>query len=50
VIWFGSFLVHRSSPNTSGRHRRALLPTWQPPGRPRLFEREYRRELVEELP
>jgi ectoine hydroxylase-related dioxygenase (phytanoyl-CoA dioxygenase family) len=50
VIWFGSFLVHRSSPNTSGRDRRALLPTWQPTGRPRLFEREYRRELVEELP
>ena len=50
VIWFGSFLVHRSSPNTSGRHRRALLPTWQPPGRPRLFQTEYRRELVEQLP
>ncbi len=50
VLWFGSFLVHRSSPNTSGRHRRALLPSWQPAGRPRLHERPYRRELVEDLP
>ncbi len=50
VVWFGAFLVHRSSPNTSGRHRRALLPSWQPRGRPRLQELEYRRELVEELP
>ena len=34
VLWFGSFLVHRSSPNSSGQHRRALLPSWQPAGPP----------------
>jgi ectoine hydroxylase-related dioxygenase (phytanoyl-CoA dioxygenase family) len=50
VLWFGPFLVHRSSPNTSGDHRRALLPSWQPAGRPRLHALDYRRELVEELP
>jgi Phytanoyl-CoA dioxygenase (PhyH) len=50
VLWFGAFLLHRSSPNTSGRHRRALLPSWQPAGRRRLQELEYRRELVELLP
>jgi len=50
VMWFGSFLVHRSSPNTSSRHRRALLFTWQPPGRPRLFATGYRPHLVEQLP
>jgi ectoine hydroxylase len=50
VLWFGAFLLHRSSPNTSGGHRRALLPSWQPAGRPRLQELEYRRELVEQLP
>ena len=50
VLWFGSYLVHRSSPNTSGGHRRALLPSWQPAGRPRLHDVPYRPELVEELP
>jgi ectoine hydroxylase len=50
VVWFGAYLVHRSSPNTSGRDRRALLPSWQPTGRPRLQELEYRAERVEELP
>jgi len=50
VIWFGAFLVHRSSPNTSGRHRRALLPSWQPAGRPRLHDLDYVPERVEELP
>ena len=50
VLWFGAFLVHRSSPNPSGRHRRALLPSWQPAGRPRLHEVPYRPERVAELP
>jgi hypothetical protein len=50
VLWFGAFLVHRSSPNTSGRHRRALLPSWQPAGRPRLHAVPYQPERVAELP
>jgi ectoine hydroxylase len=50
VVWFGAYLVHRSSPNTSGRDRRALLPSWQPAGRLRLHELDYRPELVAELP
>jgi ectoine hydroxylase len=50
VVWFGAFLVHRSSPNTTTAHRRALLPSWQPSGRPRLQEAVYRSELVHELP
>jgi ectoine hydroxylase-related dioxygenase (phytanoyl-CoA dioxygenase family) len=50
VLWFGAFLVHRSSPNTSGQHRRALLPSWQPAGRPRLHDLPYVPEKVEDLP
>lgn len=50
VVWFGAFLVHRSSPNTSARHRRAVLLSWQPGGRPRLNEVPYRPERVAELP
>lgn len=50
VVWFGAFLVHRSSPNTSGRHRRALLPSWQPAGRARLQEQPFVPERIEELP
>lgn len=50
VLWFGAHLVHRSSPNASGRQRRALLPSWQPAGRPRLHDLPYRRERVVELP
>ncbi|HMC51559.1 MAG TPA: phytanoyl-CoA dioxygenase family protein [Acidimicrobiales bacterium] len=50
VLMFGAFLVHRSSPNRTAGHRRALLPSFQPAGRPRLQERPYRRELVRELP
>ena len=50
VVWFGAFLLHRSSPNTTGGHRRALLPSWQPAGRPRLQQLDYRRELVGQLP
>jgi ectoine hydroxylase-related dioxygenase (phytanoyl-CoA dioxygenase family) len=36
VIFFGSFLVHRSLPNRSGADRRALLFSYQPPGLPHL--------------
>ena len=33
VLWFGAYLVHRSSPNTSGQHRRAVavVATCGPP-------------------
>ena len=50
VVWFGAFLVHCSSPNTSARHRRALLPSWQPAGRERLQSFAYDFTRVEELP
>jgi ectoine hydroxylase len=50
VVLFGAFLVHRSSPNRSASHRRALLPSFQPAGRPRLQDVPYRPELVAELP
>ncbi len=33
LVMFGAFLVHRSSPNTSALPRRALLFSYQPPGR-----------------
>lgn len=32
VVFFGAFLVHKSSPNTSGKDRRALLYSYQPAG------------------
>ncbi len=38
VVWFGSFLVHRSLPNTSGDDRRALLYSYQPAGNPHARE------------
>jgi ectoine hydroxylase len=50
VLWFGAYMVQRSSPNTSGQHRRALLPSWQPVGRPRLHDLSYVPEKVEDLP
>jgi ectoine hydroxylase-related dioxygenase (phytanoyl-CoA dioxygenase family) len=50
VVFFGAFLVHRSSPNRSSRHRRALLPSFQPAGRPRLRDVAYRPERVVDLP
>ena len=50
VVWFGPYLVHRSSPNTTGGHRRALLPSYQPVGRPRLQAVPRHPERVEELP
>ena len=33
TVSFGSFLVHRSAPNESPHDRRALLFSYQPPGR-----------------
>jgi ectoine hydroxylase len=50
MLLFGAYLVHRSSPNRTGGDRRALLPSYQPAGRPRLHDVPYRRELVEQLP
>lgn len=50
VCFFGPFLLHRSSPNTSPAHRRALLFSFQPAGRPRMHTLEWRPHLVENLP
>lgn len=33
VVLFGAFLVHQSAPNRSDRERRAILFSYQPPGR-----------------
>ena len=33
IVYFGAFLVHRSAGNTSEKERRALLYSYQPPGR-----------------
>lgn len=33
LVLFGAFLVHQSAPNRSGRERRAILYSYQPPGR-----------------
>lgn len=50
LLIFGAYLVHRSSPNRTDAHRRAILLSYQPAGRPILHELEFRRELVNELP
>ncbi len=50
LLLFPSLLVHRSSPNTSARQRRAILLSFQPAGRPRQQELSWRPELVAELP
>ena len=50
IVFFGAFLVHRSSPNRSPSHRRALLPSFQPAGRPRLQDVPFRPERVVDLP
>jgi ectoine hydroxylase len=50
LVFFGSLLVHRSSPNTSARDRRALLYTFQPGGRRRMQEQEWKAERVNDLP
>ena len=38
VVMFGSYLVHHSEPNRSGRQRRALLFSYQPAGRPHMLD------------
>jgi len=50
LLMFPSLLVHRSSPNTSSRQRRAMLLSFQPLGRPPQRQLEWRPERVEELP
>jgi len=45
-----SILVHSSTPNRTNSHRRALLPSWQPAGRPRLHDFPYRPDRVTDLP
>jgi len=49
MLLFPSLLLHRSSPNTSGQQRRAMLLSFQPAGRPRQSELTWRPELVNEL-
>jgi hypothetical protein len=43
VVFFGSFLVHRSLPNRSAFDRRALLFSYQPAGYPHVTELDRRR-------
>lgn len=50
VVFFGSLLLHRSSPNRSSRDRRALLSSFQPVGRPHWRDTPYHPERVEQLP
>ena len=50
VLFFPALLLHRSSPNTSERHRRALLLSYQPAGRERQEKLPWHPELVENLP
>jgi ectoine hydroxylase-related dioxygenase (phytanoyl-CoA dioxygenase family) len=50
MLLLSSLLLHRSSPNTSSDQRRALLLSFQPAGRPRQVELDWRPERVRELP
>jgi ectoine hydroxylase len=50
VLLFPALMVHRSSPNTSTRQRRAMLLSFQPAGRPPQRDLEWRPERVEQLP
>lgn len=50
LLFFPSLLLHRSSPNTSGRQRRAILLSFQPAGRPLQSQLEWRPERVADLP
>lgn len=50
LLFFPSLLLHRSSPNTSGRQRRAILLSFQPAGRPRQSELIWQPERVADLP
>ena len=38
VVFFGPFLAHTSAPNTSTSERRALLYSYQPPGRRHMLD------------
>jgi hypothetical protein len=38
MVMFGSYLVHCSEPNRSGRPRRSLLFSYQPAGRPHMLD------------
>lgn len=48
VVFFGAFLVHRSAPNLSDHQRRAILFSYQPPGRRHQLDslRRLKPELV----
>jgi ectoine hydroxylase len=50
LLLFGSLMLHRSTPNTSDRPRRALLLSYQPAGRLRQEALPWRPERVAELP
>ena len=50
VLFFPALLLHRSSPNTSERQRRALLLSYQPAGRERQETLPWHPELVHNLP
>jgi len=50
LLVFPALMVHRSAPNTSSRQRRAMLLSFQPAGRPRQRDLEWRPERVEDLP
>lgn len=50
LLFFGTFLVHRSTPNRSDAQRRALLLSYQPGGNPRRELASWQPELVDELP
>ena len=50
VLFFGALLVHRSAPNTTGGHRRALLLSYPPAGRPRLNQLDWRQDRLALLP
>lgn len=50
LVMFPALLVHRSTPNTSVRQRRAILLSFQPAGRPRQQELQWHPERVHELP
>jgi ectoine hydroxylase-related dioxygenase (phytanoyl-CoA dioxygenase family) len=50
LLIFPSLLLHRSSPNTSHRQRRAILLSYQPAGRPRQVELTWEPERVADLP
>jgi ectoine hydroxylase len=50
LLFLPSTLVHCSAANTSEAHRRAILLSFQPAGRPRQIDLEWRPERVANLP